>query len=73
MKKTYKLKGLDCANCLAKMERRIRKLKGVKDVSSNFFTEKIIIEADDIFMADIEEAAVKIVKKYEPQAVFEEA
>lgn len=73
MKKTYKLKGLDCANCLAKMERRIRKLKGVKDVSSNFFTENMIIEADDIFIADIEEAAVKIVKKYEPQAVFEEA
>ena len=73
MKKTYKLKGLDCANCLAKMERKISRLQGVISVSSNFFTEKMTIEADDIFIADIEEAAVKIVKKYEPQAVFEEA
>ena len=73
MKKTYKLKGLDCANCLAKMERKIKKLKGVKDVSSNFFTEKMIIEADDLLMPEIEEAAAKIVKKYEPQIVFEEA
>jgi copper chaperone CopZ len=73
MKKTYKLKGLDCANCLAKMERKISKLKGVKNVTSNFFTEKMVIEADDILMPEIEEEATKIVKRYEPQVVFEEA
>lgn len=71
MTKTYKLKGLDCANCLAKMERKISKLKGVKSVSSNFFTEKMVIEADDNLMPEIEEAAIKIIKKYEPQVVFE--
>lgn len=38
MKKTFKLEGLNCANCLAKMERKISKLKGVTNVSSNFFT-----------------------------------
>ena len=73
MKKTYKLKGLDCANCLAKMERKISRLQGVISVSSNFFTEKMTIEADDIFMAEIEAAAEKIIKKHEPRAVFEEA
>lgn len=73
MTKTYKLKGLDCANCLAKMERKISKLKGVKSVSSNFFTEKMIIEADDCLMPEIEKAAVKIIKKHEPQVVFKEA
>lgn len=73
MKKTYKLEGLDCANCLAKMERKIEKIKGVKSVSSNFFTAKMIIEADDELMDEVEEAAVKIVKKYEPQVAFEEA
>lgn len=73
MTKTYKLKGLDCANCLAKMERKISKLKGVKSVSSNFFTEKMIIEADDGLMLEIEETAAKIIKKYEPQIVFTEA
>lgn len=73
MTKTYKLEGLDCANCLAKMERKISKLKGVKSVSSNFFTEKLVIEADDNLMPEIEEAASKIVKKYEPQVVFKNA
>ena len=29
MKKTYKLKDLDCANCAAKMECAINKLEGV--------------------------------------------
>lgn len=73
MKKTFKLEGLDCANCLAKMERKISKLEGVKNVSSNFLTAKMIIEADDNLMPEIEEATSKIVKKYEPQVVFKEA
>lgn len=73
MTKTYKLEGLDCANCLAKMERKISKLKGVKSVSSNFFTEKLVIEADENLMSEIEEAASKIVKKYEPQVVLKNA
>ncbi len=73
MTKTYKLEGLDCANCLAKMERKISKLKGVKSVSSNFFTEKLVIEADENLIPEIEEAASKIVKKYEPQVVLKNA
>lgn len=73
MTKTYKLEGLDCANCLDKMERKISKLKGVRSVTTNFFAEKLIIEADDELMPNIEEAASKIVKKYEPQVVFKEA
>jgi hypothetical protein len=55
------------------MERKISRLKGVRNVTSNFFTEKMVIEADDILMPEIEEAAAKIIKKYEPQIVLEEA
>ena len=73
MTKTYKLEGLDCANCLAKMERKISKLKGVKNVTTNFFTEKLVIEADDNLMPEIEVAASKIVKRYEPQVVLKNA
>ena len=69
MTKIYKLEGLDCANCLAKMERKISKIKGVKSV----FAEKMTIEADDDLITEIEEAASKIVKQYEPQAVFKKA
>lgn len=70
MTKTYKLEGLDCANCLAKMERKISKLKGVKNVSSNFFAEKMTIEAEDELISEIEDEASKIIKKLEPQVVF---
>lgn len=73
MKKIFKLEGLDCANCLAKMERRISKLKGVNEVSSNFLTAKMIIEADDESMPEIEESASKIIKKLEPQIVIKDA
>ena len=73
MTKTYKLEGIDCANCLAKMERKISKLKGVKSVSSNFFAEKMTIEADEDLIDEIEEAASKIVKKYEPEVIFKKA
>ena len=73
MTKTYKLEGIDCANSLAKMERKICKLKGVKSVSCNFFTEKMTIEADEELIDEIEEAASKIVKQYEPQVVFKKA
>lgn len=73
MKKILKLEGLDCANCLAKMERRISKLKGVNEVSSNFLTAKMIIEADEVLMPEIEYAASKIIKKLEPQIVIKDA
>ena len=73
MKKILKLEGLDCANCLAKMERRISKLKGVNEVSSNFLTAKLIIEADDNLMPEIEYAASNIIKKLEPQIVIKDA
>ena len=47
MKKTYKLQGLDCANCAAKMETLIRKIPGVRDASMNFMTLKLTLDADD--------------------------
>jgi copper chaperone CopZ len=49
MKKTFKLENLGCANCAAKMEDKIRKLKGVKEVSINFITPKLILEAEADF------------------------
>ncbi|NLM75495.1 MAG: heavy metal transporter [Clostridiaceae bacterium] len=73
MKKVFRLRGLECANCAAKMEREIGKLKGVREVSVNFFTTKMVIEADDEMMADILPATEKIVKRIEPQVIIEKA
>lgn len=70
MKKTFRLDGLGCANCAAKMEKGISKLDGVTKVTVNFMTTKIVIEGDDEKMPKILEEAEKIIKKLEPQVVL---
>lgn len=66
MERVFKLNELDCANCAAKMERAIKKIKGVESVSVNFMTQKAFIEAkEDEFERIIKEAdtAVKKIDK----------
>ena len=70
MTKIYKLEGLDCAVCAAKMEKGIKKIKGVEDASVSFMTQKLVITApDDIFEAVYEEA-VKVCRKVEPDLII---
>jgi copper chaperone CopZ len=67
MKKTYKLEGLECAHCAAKMEAEIAKLDGVISARVNYLAEKLIIEADEGRLDVIAEAASKICSKIEPE------
>ena len=46
MKKTYKIE-VDCANCANKMEDAAWKTEGVKEVTVNFMTQKMIVEFDE--------------------------
>ena len=73
MKKRFKLEGLECANCAAKMERAINELDGVKDATVNFMTQKLVIEGEDEKMPTIVQEAEKIVKKIEPDTVMKKA
>jgi copper chaperone CopZ len=73
MKKTFRLEGLGCANCAAKMERAINELEGVKSATVNFMTTKMVIEAEDEKMPSIIEAAEKIIKKIEPDVIVKKA
>ena len=66
MVKTYKLKDLDCANCAAKMENGIAKLKGVQAVSVNFMAQKMTLEAPDAEFEGILKEALRVIKKTEP-------
>ncbi len=66
MKKTYRKKDLDCANCAAKMETAIRKIDGVSAATVSFMTQKLTIEAVDEKFETIVKEAVKICKKIEP-------
>lgn len=66
MKIKYILNGLDCANCAAKMENEISKLKGINNVSISFMTTKMVLE---LVEENFEETLInveKIVKKIEP-------
>ena len=72
MKKTYLLDGLCCANCAAKIERGIAAIDGVTNASVSFLTTKLVIEGEDEKMEEIIEAAMKVVKKIEPDVEVEE-
>lgn len=70
MRKTIKLQDLDCANCAAKIENAIGKLKDVTSVKVNFMSQKMILEApDDCFDAVLAEAK-KIAHKIEPDLMI---
>ena len=66
MKKVYRLENLDCANCAAKMEEAIKKLPGVKRVSVNIMTQKMILDAEDSQFDEVLQAAVKCIANVEP-------
>lgn len=70
MRKTYKLSELDCANCAAKMEREIGRLKGVEEVNISFMTQRMVLAAPDDIYEDILEKAAAICKKIEPDCVI---
>lgn len=70
MRKTYKLSELDCANCAAKMEREIGRLKGVEEVNISFMTQRMVLDAPDDIYEDILEKAAAICKKIEPDCVI---
>ena len=68
MKKTYKLSGVDCANCAAKMESGIGKLDGVASCSVSFMLQKLTIEAEEERLPEILEKAAAICKRIDRRA-----
>lgn len=66
MKKSFKMKDLDCANCAAKMEAAINKIDGVNKATVSFMTQKLVLDAEDARFEEILAEAQKAVKKVEP-------
>ncbi|WP_424580141.1 cation transporter [Vagococcus humatus] len=66
MKKTFRLEGLDCANCAMKIENAVKKIEGVDEASVNFMTTKLSIRADRENMPEILKETEKTVKQLEP-------
>ncbi|MBQ6998170.1 MAG: cation transporter [Clostridia bacterium] len=70
MKKIFNIE-VDCAVCAGKVEQAISKIDGVKEVSINFITQKLAIEADEADFARIIKEARIVGKRIEPDFVIE--
>lgn len=68
MKKTYKMSGVDCANCAAKMENEIGRLEGVNSCSVNFVLQRLTIDADADKLDGIIERAGAVCKRIDRHA-----
>lgn len=70
MKKVFRLKDLDCANCAAKMERGINKIDGVESATVSFMSQKLTVEADEARFDSIMDEVVNMCRKIEPDCVI---
>ena len=66
MRKVYLLEDLCCANCAAKIEKKVAALDGVDSASVNFLTTKLVMDVDEASAGDVDAAVRKIVRKVEP-------
>ena len=72
MKVKFKIKGIDCANCAAELERAMQKIDGVTEASLSFMTEKLVMEIEDDRKDEVLKNLKKVVKKEEPDCTIEE-
>lgn len=72
MKSTFKIKGIDCANCAAQLENAISKVEGVASVSISFMAERMELECYEQNKEEIMKKIKKVIKKEEPDATLEE-
>lgn len=73
MKRVYKLEGLDCADCAAKLERKLAAIEGITSANINFMTLKCTLEAEAEKMDEIIEKAMEIIKVEQPDVEVKRA
>lgn len=61
MRVTFKINGMSCASCAAKIEKEVSKIDNVSNASVNFATEKLTVEMDEnkVSTNDIVKVVVK--------------
>lgn len=72
MKYNFKIKGLDCANCAAELERAIQKIDEVNEASISFMAEKLVIECDEENKEVVMKKVQKVIKREEPDCTIKE-
>lgn len=71
MKSKFKIKGIDCANCAAELERAIQKIEGIKKANISFMTERMELEYDENNEDEIIKKVKKVIKREEPDVTIE--
>ncbi|MFA5341156.1 MAG: heavy metal-associated domain-containing protein [Clostridia bacterium] len=64
MKRVYRIDKLDCPACADKIERKVFKIKGIKEVNINYLMKKATIETDSADNEEIFDNAEKIIRLY---------
>lgn len=64
--KSYRLEGLDCANCAMKIEKGVQQIDGVKEATVNFTSGKLTIDVEEDRLATVEQETKKVVRELEP-------
>lgn len=72
MKCNFIIKGLDCANCAAELERAIQKVDGVENAIINYMAEKMVLEMKEETKEEVMKNVKKVIKKEEPDVTLEE-
>ena len=72
MKKKFKVEGIDCPNCAAKIEEMVGKLEGITSSKINFMAEKLTVEVEESALESLLENIRKTVNIVEPDAVVAE-
>ena len=47
MKESFKVTGMSCANCVANVEKAVRKINGIEEVNVNLVEELMIVSFDE--------------------------
>ena len=72
MRKEYLLKGLDCPNCAAKIEKEVGELNGVHSSTMNLMKQTLTIDVDAASAASVAKVIESIVHSHEPHVVVSE-
>ncbi len=71
MRKSFKVKGLDCASCAAKLEKSLNELPEVEKAVISFATGKLILHAADEKFEEAFEDVCALANKLEPDVEIE--
>ena len=69
----YKVEDIDCADCAAKLERKITGIEGLENVSLNFMTSTLQYDCEPGIEETLREQVKRVIAEEEPDAKFIES